>query len=103
MGELIEDEAPEPLRAVVNVRLTDAECRELREVAQAAGLTVSALVRRRALGRKVMVDDRISLVRELRKLALALANLPKERDERSDEASFLLRRVGAAIDLVARQ
>lgn len=101
MVEANEDGGSQPLSAVVNVRLTEAECRELREAAQAAGLTLSALVRRRALGRKIVVDDRITVVRELRSLAVALDRFPPQPDTGSDAVPLLLRRIGAAIDKVA--
>lgn len=57
-----------PLSAVVNVRLTETEKEQLKEDADAAGLSLSELVRRRATGRPVLANADAVMIRELRRL-----------------------------------
>lgn len=59
---------PSPLSAVVNVRLTPEEKSQLAEQAGTAGLTVSALVRKRVMGRAVVASTDAAMLRELRRL-----------------------------------
>jgi hypothetical protein len=58
----------QPLVAVVNVRMTVAEKERLKEEAHVAGLTVSALARRRIFGRSVVAGVDLAMIRELRRL-----------------------------------
>ncbi len=66
----LEPDEPTKLSAVVNVRLTPVEKAELVRQAGEAGLSVSDLVRRRALGRRAETSlDRVT-VNELRRLGV---------------------------------
>jgi hypothetical protein len=89
----------EPLDAVVNVRVTAAEKARLTEDAAAAGLTLSALSRRRMLGRRVVANVDEVMIRELRRLGGLLKLVHVESggaySERTDDA---LRAVKAAIE-----
>lgn len=79
------------LDQVVHVRLTGSEKSQLREDADLASLTVSALVRRRCLGRPVAVREDQVVIKELRRLGSHLQQL-LERDGdlcRGDIASAL--------------
>ncbi len=92
----------EPLDAVVNVRLTAAEKARLCEDALAAGLTISALSRRRMLGRRVVANVDAVTIRELRRLGGLLKLVHVESggaySDRTDEA---LRAVKAAIEALS--
>lgn len=59
---------PEPLDAVVNVRLTTAEKLGLKEDAELAGVSVSSLVRKRYFGRKLVASSDAAMLRELRRI-----------------------------------
>jgi hypothetical protein len=90
----------EPLDAVVNVRLTSAEKARMLEDAAIAGLTISALSRRRMLGRRVVANVDEAMIRELRRLGGLLKHLHVEsRGAYSDQTSDVLRAVKAAIEL----
>jgi hypothetical protein len=56
-----------PLDAVANVRMTPAEKASLKAEAEAAGLSLSELVRRRALGRTVTAKIDTQMIAELRR------------------------------------
>jgi hypothetical protein len=58
----------ENLDAVVNVRLTADEKEQLRDDAELAGISVSALVRRRYFGKPIIANADIVMVKELRRL-----------------------------------
>ena len=89
----------EPLDAIVNVRLTAAEKARLSEDAAAAGLTLSALSRRRMLGRRIVANVDEVVIRELRRLGGLLKLVHVESagaySERTDDA---LQAVKAAIE-----
>jgi len=55
------------LDQVVNVRLPAAEKAALRQMAFGAGLSVSALVRRRCWGRRVAIDPALGVMEYLRR------------------------------------
>jgi hypothetical protein len=94
-----ERHGPEPLDAVVNVRLTTAEKARLLEDAAIAGLTISALSRRRLLGRRVVANVDAALIRELRRLGGLLKHVHVESaGVYSDQTSDALRSVRAAIE-----
>jgi hypothetical protein len=59
---------PEALDSIVNVRLTKYERERLKEEADVAGLSVSALVRRRIFGRPVIASVDLAMIRELRRI-----------------------------------
>src|SRR3954470_5091500 len=73
-----ERHGPEPLDAVVNVRLTTAEKACVLEDAAIAGLTISAISRRRMLGRRVVANVDAAMIRELRRLGGLLKHLHVE-------------------------
>ncbi len=52
----------------LEIRLTNAEREQLKEMAEAAGLSVSELLRLRALGRAVQASSDMTTIRELRRL-----------------------------------
>jgi hypothetical protein len=56
------------LTARLDVRVAPAEKAQLREIADAAGIVVAELVRRRALGRPVVSRTDATTIRELRRL-----------------------------------
>lgn len=56
----------ENLECRINLRVTGEECEEIREQAEASGLSVSKYVRRRVLGRRV---DSVTDVRMLSELS----------------------------------
>lgn len=66
---------PEPLDAVVNVRLTTAEKVRLQEDAELAGVSVSALIRKRYFGRKLVASADAAMLRELRRIGGLLKHI----------------------------
>ena len=71
--------APRPfLEAVINIRLTEEEKAFLAEEARLAGLTPSALGRRRLLGHKVVAYEAIVERNELRRLGGLLKLVHRE-------------------------
>jgi hypothetical protein len=52
----------------LDVRVAPAEKQQLREIAAVAGIPVAELVRRRALGRRVVARTDLTTIRELRRL-----------------------------------
>lgn len=69
---------PAALDAVINVRLKRSEKAQLREEARRAGLSLSAWVRRRCLGRKVMENTGVTVIRDLLQLNALLAQFSEE-------------------------
>ena len=63
-----ETQGPEPLDAVINVRLTAAEKARLKEDADLAGLSMSELVRRRYFGRPIIANADAVMLKELRRI-----------------------------------
>ena len=88
--------------AVVNVRLTEAEKAQLRSDAEVAGLTVSALVRRRALGRRVVASMDLTVVRELRRQGGLVKHLHHQSGAHSVETGRALRAIEQLIDRISR-
>ena len=71
--------APRPfLEAVINIRLTEEEKAFLTEEARIAGLTPSALGRRRLLGHKVVAYEEMVERNELRRLGGLLKLVHRE-------------------------
>ena len=96
-------EADEPIKlsAVINVRLATEEKAELVRQAEEAGLSVSDLVRRRALGRRVEAAmDRVT-VNELRRLGV-LFKSALEKGADPVQTKGVLQAVREAIERVAR-
>lgn len=94
-----ERHGPQPLDAIVNVRLTTAEKARLLEDAAIAGLTISALSRRRMLGRRVVANVDAAVIRELRRLGGLLKHVHVESaGAYSEQTSDVLGAVSAAIE-----
>jgi len=66
------------LDAVINVRLTGAEKARLKEDADAAGLSLSELVRRRYFGRPIVANADAVMLNELRRLGGLLKHIHNE-------------------------
>lgn len=89
----------ENLESVVNVRLTAAEKASLQENAEMASLSVSELVRRRALGRPVLAKADQVVIRELRRLGGLMKFVHVESNGAySDQTAAALRALGAYIE-----
>ncbi len=71
-------QGPEPLDAVVNVRLTAAEKARLKEDADLAGVSMSELVRRRYFGRPLIAHADAVMIKELRRIGGLLKHLHNE-------------------------
>lgn len=87
------------------MRLTAAERKQLGEDADFAGLSVSELVRRRALGKVILVATDLTMIRELRRLGglqkHAMNTLAHHR-EVTEECVTTIRAVRAAVERVAQ-
>jgi hypothetical protein len=59
---------PAQLTSRLDLRVSPSEKRELREIADHAGMTIAAFVRLRALGRPVVPRTDATTIRELRRL-----------------------------------
>lgn len=68
-------QGPEPLDAVINVRLTRAEKARLKEDADLAGLSMSELVRRRYFGRPIIANADAVMLKELRRIGGLLKHI----------------------------
>lgn len=87
-----------PLDAVCNVRCTPAEKAALKAEAEAAGLSLSELVRRRALGRTVTARADTQMIAELRRQGGLLKQIfAKSEGLYSDLTASALREVQALI------
>jgi hypothetical protein len=87
------------------MRLCEAERTELREAADLAGISVSELVRKRALGRPVHSAADLMLVRELRRLGgLQKHAINKLIDKRevAQECISTIKALREAVERVAR-
>lgn len=71
---------PEPLDAVANVRLTSSEKTRLKDNAEIAALSLSALMRRWCLGKQVIAKSDAVMIRELRRLGGLVKNIHNESD-----------------------
>jgi hypothetical protein len=58
----------EPLDTVINVRLTSVEKARLKEDANLAVMSMSALVRRRYFGRPIIANANAAMIRELKRV-----------------------------------
>ncbi len=93
----------ESLDAVVNVRLTMEEKERLRDDADMAALSMSALVRARYFGRPVVAHADQVMIKELRRLGGLLKHIHNESGGAySAETSAALFLVNEAIRKVAR-
>jgi hypothetical protein len=94
----------EPLDAVVNVRLTTAEKAQVLQDAGAAGLTISALSRRRLLGRRVVANVDAVMIRELRRLGGLLKHVHLHSGGAySEQTSKALQAITVAIETLSRR
>lgn len=71
-------QGPEPLDAVINVRLTATEKAQLKEDADLAGVSMSELVRRRYFGRPLIAHADAVMLKELRRIGGLLKHLHNE-------------------------
>ncbi len=71
-------QGPEPLNAVLNVRLSTAEKSKLQEDADMAGLSMSEIVRRRYFGRPIIANADAVMLKELRRIAGLLKHIHNE-------------------------
>lgn len=93
----------ESLDAVVNVRLTSEEKERLRDDADMAALSMSALVRARYFGRPVVAHADQVIIKELRRLGGLLKHVHNESaGAYSAETSAALFLVSEAIRKVAQ-
>ena len=91
------------LDAIVNVRLTSEEKERLRDDADMAGLSMSALIRARYFGRPVVAHADQVLIKELRRVGGLLKHIHNESGGAySAETSAALFLVNEAIRKVAR-
>ncbi len=94
---------PDKLTGRVNIRVTHAEHKQLREEADFAGLSLSELVRRRYFGRPIITRSDEVTIRELRRLGGLLKLLHKESDGKlTKEFGTALMQVTAAIQQLAK-
>ena len=68
------------LDAVVNVRVSQAQKRALREAAEIAGLSLSSYCRRRCLGHAVVAHADRAIIRELRRIGGLLKFIHTQSD-----------------------
>jgi predicted ATP-grasp superfamily ATP-dependent carboligase len=68
----------EPLSAQCNIRFTPSEMAELKQLAADAGITVSDYVRRRTLGKRVVANTDLAMLRELRRVGGLLKHIHVE-------------------------
>ena len=93
----------EPLDAIVNVRLTSEEKERLRDDADMAGLSMSALIRARYFGRPVVAHADQVLIKELRRLGGLFKHAHNESGGAySAETSAALFLVSEAIRKIAK-
>jgi hypothetical protein len=69
----------ERLSAVANMRMTDEEKMQLKHQAELYGLTISQLLRRYAFGRRVEAMTTYVLIKELRRIAVLLRQVLKDK------------------------
>lgn len=86
-----EPQGPDPLDAVLNVRLTAAEKARLKEDADLAALSMSELVRRRYFGRPIVANADRVMLKELRRLGGLLKHIHNQSaGSYSDQTSAAL-------------
>ena len=87
----------------VPVRMTAKEKARLREIAEAAGLSVSELIRRYCFGRSVNSKVDLTMVRELRRLGGLLKHIHNESGGAyREETAQMLREIGRVITELGR-
>ena len=73
-----EIQGPQRLDVRITLRLTAEEKTRLVEIADVAGLSVSELVRRRALGKPILASVDLAMIREVRRLGGLLKHVHTE-------------------------
>jgi len=68
----------EPLKAVLNVRLTEAEKSRLKDDADLAALSMSELVRRMYFGRTTISSTNAMMIKEMRRIGCLLKHMHNE-------------------------
>lgn len=86
----------DPLDAVVNIRLTQAEKARLAEDADLAALSMSELVRRRFFGRPIIANADMVMIKELRRLGGLIKHI-----HNASEGRYSRETAGALIALKA--
>ncbi|MEE4378014.1 MAG: MobB mobilization protein [Candidatus Competibacteraceae bacterium] len=96
------DEPSDYLDAVINVRVKRSEKAQLKENARLAGLSISALVRRHSLNRKVIADVDMVMIRELRRLGGLVKHIHNESSGAyQEQTATILDQLSNAIDRIA--
>jgi len=89
----------EPLDTVINVRLTSAEKAKLKDDADLASMSMSALVRRRYFGRPIVANADAMMIKELRRLGGLLKHIHTQSGGNcSQQTAATLARVKAYIE-----
>jgi hypothetical protein len=89
----------EPLDTVINVRLTSSEKAKLKEDADLAAISMSALVRRRYFGRPIITNANAVMIKELRRLGGLLKHIHNQSGGTySQQTATTLARVTAYIE-----
>jgi len=86
------------------MRLTAAERLQLRDEADLAGMSISELLRKRAIGKTIHVATDFVMIRQLRRLGGLQKHAMNKfalHDEVVDECSATIRAIHAAIERVA--
>jgi hypothetical protein len=86
------------------MRLSPDELKQLNESAELAGISISELVRRRALGRPIHTAIELTMIRELRRLGGLQKHTMNKLLQHSgiaEECSATIRALRAAVDRVA--
>lgn len=94
-----------PASSRFEMRLSPDELKQLRESAELAGISISELVRRRALGRPIHTAIELTMIRELRRLGGLQKHTMNKLLQHSgiaEECSATIRALRAAVDRVAR-
>ncbi|MEE4379885.1 MAG: MobB mobilization protein [Candidatus Competibacteraceae bacterium] len=93
----------EALTEKIAVRVTPNEKARFNEQARVAGLSVSALIRRWCLGRKVAADVDLEMLRELRRIGGLVKHIFNESSGSYDiQTAAILDELRAAIGRVGR-
>lgn len=99
---VFETKGPQPLDAVVNVRLTKSEKERLQDDADLAGLSMSELVRRRYFGRPIIANVDAVMLKELRRIGGLIKDTHNKTDGiYSKETSDILISLKTYIDKLA--
>lgn len=99
---VFETKGPQPLDAVVSLRLTKSEKERLQDDADLAGLSMSELVRRRYFGRPIIANADAVMLKELRRIGGLIKDTHNKTDGiYSKETSDILISLKTYIDKLA--